>query len=122
MMFKALICLAACLTLCQATTKDLEARDGSIVLDGNNNNFWGSAAVLGALVVIIIILDFAIFGTFASRSDELNPVSAFFFHARNGLQNLRNKRRRQYSSPARPAQQYRVQRHYTNLYHIFFLT
>ena len=73
----------------------VQARDGSITLNGNNQ-WWTGAIYIVPILIIIVLLDFAIFGTFASRADELNPVSRFFFHARNGLHLLRNKRRRQY--------------------------
>ena len=73
----------------------VQARDGSITLNGNNQ-WWTGALYIVPILIIIVLLDFAIFGTFASRADELNPVSRFFFHARNGLHLLRNKRRRQY--------------------------
>ena len=91
-----------------AVTADaLEARDGELTLSGDNNNFLQSAMILVPILILIIVLDFAIFGTFASRSDELNPISNFFFHARNGLQSIRAKQRRRYH------QQYvhRTQRH-----------
>jgi len=68
-------------------------RDGTITLNDGSNTYWQSALIIIPILVIIIVLDFAIFGTFASRSDELNPISNFFFHARNGLQSLRNRRR-----------------------------
>ena len=70
-----------------------EGRDGTITLNDGSNSYIQSALIIIPILVIIIVLDFAIFGTFASRSDELNPISHFFFHARNGLQSLRNKRR-----------------------------
>ena len=76
-------------------TNELKARDGSITLNGNNQ-WWTGAIYIIPILIVIVILDFAIFGTFASRADELNPVSRFFFHARNGLHLLRNKKRRQY--------------------------
>ena len=71
-------------------TTEVEGRDGTITLNDGSNSYWQSA-------LIISMLDFAIFGTFASRSDELNPISHFFFHARNGLQSLRNRRRHGYN-------------------------
>ena len=74
---------------------EIQARDGTISLNGNNA-WWTGAIYIVPILLIIVLLDFAIFGTFASRADELNPVSKFFFHARNGLHLLRNKRRRQY--------------------------
>ena len=76
-------------------TNEIKARDGSITLNGNNQ-WWTGAIYIIPILIVIVILDFAIFGTFASRADELNPVSRFFFHARNGLHLLRNKKRRQY--------------------------
>ena len=82
-------------TLCLvglATAHEVERRQATLQLDGDNNYLY-SALILIPIVLVIVFLDFAIFGTFASRSDELNPVSRFFFHARNGLQNIRNRHR-----------------------------
>lgn len=104
-MYQSLLFLCL-LTATQTYASEVEPRDGSITLNGNNNNYWQSALIIIPILIIIVVLDFAIFGTFASRSDELNPVSAFFFHARNGLQSLRYKRRHGYNGPY----QHRVQR------------
>lgn len=91
------VCFLLMLILGLAKSQEIsEARDGTLTLSGDNNNYWQSAAILVPILIIIIVLDFAIFGTFASRSDQLNPISSFFFHARNGLQSLRNRRRHQY--------------------------
>jgi len=76
---------------------ELSKRQATLQLDGNDNNYLASGAILLVIVGAIVLLDFAIFGTYASRSDELNPVSRFFFHARNGLQNIRNRRRNIYA-------------------------
>ena len=76
----------------------VQGRDGELTLNGNNNNFLQSALIIVPILLLIIVLDFAIFGTFASRSDELNPISHFFFHTRNGLQSLRAKQRRKYAA------------------------
>ena len=78
-------------------TEVAQGRDGTITLNDGTNSYWQSALIIIPILVIIIVLDFAIFGTFASRSDELNPISHFFFHARNGLQSLRNRRRHGYN-------------------------
>ena len=85
--FLAILCLAGL-----ASAHDIERRQATLQLDGDNNYLY-SALILVPIVLVILVLDFAIFGTFASRSDELNPVSRFFFHARNGLQNIRNRHR-----------------------------
>ena len=79
------------------TSEVAQGRDGTITLNDGSNSYWQSALIIIPILVIIIVLDFAIFGTFASRSDELNPISHFFFHARNGLQSLRNRRRHGYN-------------------------
>ena len=80
-----------------AESSEVEGRDGSITLSGNNQ-WWAGAIYIIPILIVIVVLDFAIFGTFASRADELNPVSRFFFHARNGLHLIRNKKRRQYQN------------------------
>jgi len=98
-------CLFACCLLLinlvnadeAAESSEIEGRTGSITLNGNNQ-WWAGAVYIIPILIIIVILDFAIFGTFASRADELNPVSRFFFHARNGLHLIRNKKRRQYQN------------------------
>merc|ERR1719238_2615818 len=87
-----MICLLA-FNLAKADEVSTEGRDGTITLNDGSNSYIQSALIIIPILVVIIVLDFAIFGTFASRSDELNPISHFFFHARNGLQSLRNKRR-----------------------------
>ena len=43
------------------------------------------------VLIFIIILDFAIFGAYAKRSDNLNPVSDFFYHVRRGFGIVRQK-------------------------------
>ena len=86
-----LVILAMIINLASCT-HEIEKRQATLQLDGDNNYLY-SALILVPIIIAIVVLDFAIFGTFASRSDELNPVSRFFFHARNGLQNIRNRRR-----------------------------
>ena len=64
-------------------------------------------SVLIVLVVVpmllaVMLLDLAIFGVFSESPSNLNRVSRFFFHARNGAQIMRRdffgKRRRYYAS------------------------
>ncbi len=91
--------------------------------NGNNAQLTGTGSDTGyyallfvvPIVVGIVLLDFAIFGAFASRSSGLNPVSRFFYQAREGLAKVRrsgfgsDRRRRRkhqqqhrFQSPARP--------------------
>ena len=78
--------------LLEASSTSVQARDGTISLSGGSgNSFWTNALYIVPLLAAIIILDFAIFGTFATRSDELNPVSQFFFKAKEGLHIIRNR-------------------------------
>lgn len=70
---------------------------GTLTLSGNdNNNFLQNIAFIVPLLLAIIVLDFAIFGTFARRSDNLNPISNFFFHAKRGLDIVRDRTRRRF--------------------------
>ena len=91
--FLASVLLLSCVN---ATDTQMEtARTGTINLSGGTNNDLASGLIyIIPILLAIIVLDFAIFGTFATRSDELNPVSKFFFHAREGLHILRNRRTR----------------------------
>jgi len=100
-----IICFLA-FNLAKADEVSKEGRDGTITLNDGSNSYIQSALIIIPILIVIIVLDFAIFGTFASRSDELNPISHFFFHARNGLQSLRNRRRHGPYGHLRPDQHY----------------
>ena len=66
----------------------------------------GSSVIMVLVVVpmllAVMLLDLAIFGVFSDSPSNLNRVSRFFFHARNGAQIMRRdffeKRRRYYAS------------------------
>jgi len=73
---------------------ELEATDksGSLTLsDGTTSSFLSNAIYVVPVLIAIILVDFAIFGAFASRSDELNPVSNFFYHVKRGLSIVRDR-------------------------------
>ena len=101
--FLGLLAFAAAL---EADNTDVgEARDGTITLSGGSSNIWYNLIYVLPILAAIILLDFAIFGTFATRADKLNPVSQFFYHARQGLANIRNRNTRRYfrqQPPHRP--------------------
>lgn len=109
----AVVAFAASVSATEESLQDLavvdseEGRDGTISLSGGSgNNFLTNAIYIVPLLAAIIILDFAIFGTFATRSDELNPVSQFFFKAKEGLNIIRNRNsyanRNSFRHPLRP--------------------
>ena len=66
-------------------------------------------SVLIVLVVVpmllaVMLLDLAIFGVFSDSPSNLNRVSRFFFHARNGAQIMRRDffgKRRRYNASER---------------------
>jgi hypothetical protein len=63
-----------------------EAKSGAISVNGSDASALLSNAIyIVPVMIFIIILDFAIFGAYASRSSDLNPVSDFFFHVRRGF-------------------------------------
>ena len=110
------LALAASLALLLATAPLSEAspdsevsetaRTGTINLSGGtNSDFYTGLIYIIPILLAIIVLDFAIFGTFATRSDDLNPISQFFYHAREGLHILRSRPRRPYSPYAPRPQQ-----------------
>jgi len=106
-MYKLLIFLA--LVICQTLATDVgqleevveavgEEKSGSFTLtDGSTSNFLSNAVFVVPILIAIIFVDFAIFGAFANRSDELNPVSDFFYHVKRGLSIVRDR-----SSPQSP--------------------
>ena len=80
-----------------AESTDVKGRSGTLQLSGSDDNtYLYSALLIIPVLAIIILLDFAIFGAFARRSDELNPVSNFFFHVRRGLHISQQKYKRRY--------------------------
>jgi hypothetical protein len=84
-----------------------ESKSGTISLSGSDTtSLFSNAIYVVPVLIFIILLDFAIFGAFATRSDDLNPVSNFFYHARRGLQIVREKSGR----PGRPYNRHRYQR------------
>ena len=69
-----------------------EAKTGSItVSDSSTSSFLSNAIYVVPVLIAIILVDFAIFGAFASRSDDLNPVSNFFYHVKRGLNIVRDR-------------------------------
>merc|ERR1712025_888092 len=63
-----------------------EDKSGSLTLSNTNtNSFLSNAIYVVPVLLAIILVDFAIFGAFASRSDDLNPISNFFYHVKRGL-------------------------------------
>ena len=69
-----------------------EEKSGSFTLsDGSTSTFLSNAIYVVPILIAIILVDFAIFGAFANRSDELNPVSNFFYHVKRGLSIVRDR-------------------------------
>jgi len=63
-----------------------DGKSGTISLSGSDaSDLLNSAVYIVPFLVVIIFLDFAIFGAYASRNDDLNPISEFFFHVRRGF-------------------------------------
>ena len=67
-------------------------KTGAVTLsDSTTTSFLQNAIYVVPVLLAIIFVDFAIFGAFASRSDELNPVSDFFYHVKRGLSIVRDR-------------------------------
>ena len=93
----AIICLLQIQNTNAESTTDVEGRTSTVQLSGSNSNtYLYSALLIIPVLAIIVLLDFAIFGTFARRADELNPVSNFFYHVRRGLHISQQKYKRRY--------------------------
>lgn len=70
----------------EAESSTLDGKSGTISLNGNDaSTLLGNAVYIVPVLLFIILLDFAIFGAYANRSDDLNPVSDFFYHVRRGF-------------------------------------
>ena len=95
----ALICLQLIQNTNAESTEVEEGRTTTLQLSGSNSNVYlYSALLIVPVLVTIVLLDFAIFGTFARRDDELNPVSNFFYHVRRGLHISQAKYKRRYGT------------------------
>ena len=79
----------------------LSGTTGSSTSSTYSNGLTATALFIVPLIVLIIILDFAIFGAFANRSDELNPVSEFFWHVKRGMDVMRERNYRERYPPRR---------------------
>lgn len=65
---------------------ELEGKSGTLSVSGNDaSQLFSNAIYVVPVLLFIIILDFAIFGAYANRSEDLNPVSDFFYHVRRGF-------------------------------------
>ena len=68
------------------------SKTGAVTLsDSTTTSFLQNAVYVVPVLLAIIFVDFAIFGAFASRSDDLNPVSDFFYHVKRGLSIVRDR-------------------------------
>jgi len=69
-----------------------EDKSGALTVSNTNtNSFLSNAIYVVPVLLAIILVDFAIFGAFASRSDDLNPISNFFYHVKRGLSIVRDR-------------------------------
>ena len=69
-----------------------EDKSGSLTVSNTNtNSFLSNAIYVVPVLLAIILVDFAIFGAFASRSDDLNPISNFFYHVKRGLSIIQDR-------------------------------
>ncbi|QQP54421.1 Uncharacterized protein FKW44_007251, partial [Caligus rogercresseyi] len=75
-------------------------RTGAVTLH-SDSNIWFNVILLAPILLAIIILDFAIFGAIADRSDNLNPVSKFFYHVRQGLSIVQSRQNKRYLNKRR---------------------
>ena len=79
----------------------LTGTTGSSSTSTYSNGLTATALFIVPLIVLIIILDFAIFGAFANRSDDLNPVSEFFWHVKRGMDVMRERNYQERYPPRR---------------------
>jgi hypothetical protein len=69
----------------------LNTNTGTYTLGGNSTTFYISTLLLLPLLVAVVALDFGIFGAYATRREELNPVSQFVFNVREGFNVVRSR-------------------------------
>lgn len=77
--------------LSNSGTSALNTKSGTYTLGGNSTTFFLSSLLLIPLLIGVVVLDFGIFGAYATRREELNPISQFFFNIREGFNVVRNR-------------------------------
>ena len=70
----------------------INSKTGTLTLGGNSTTFLYSSLLLIPLLIGVVILDFGIFGAYATRREELNPFSEFVFRVRDGLNVVRARK------------------------------
>ena len=87
-----LVCLCNMVSGQQEPRTATVSRTATVDLSSTaTSNIAANMVYIVPVLIFIIILDFAIFGTYANRSDKLNPISDFFYHVRRGATIVRNK-------------------------------
>jgi hypothetical protein len=69
----------------------LNSNTGTYTLGGNSTTFYISSLLLIPFLIAVVALDFGIFGAYATRREDLNPVSKFVYNVREGLNSIRNR-------------------------------
>ena len=98
--------------LSSSGTSALNTKSGTYTLGGNSTTFFLSSLLLIPLLIGVVVLDFGIFGAYATRREELNPVSQFFFNVREGFNVVRNRQDSRKSS----SNKQRFTARYSNVY------
>ena len=94
----------------------LNTQTGTYTLGGNSTTFYISTLLLLPLLIGVVALDFGIFGAYATRREELNPVSQFVYNVREGFNVVRARQ----GSSTHTSKKQRFTARYSNMQKIMF--
>jgi hypothetical protein len=82
-------------------TAALNTNTGTYTLGGNSTTFFISSLLLIPFLIGVVVLDFGIFGAFATRREDLNPISRFVFNVRERFNTRQQQSRNPFDSEER---------------------
>ena len=65
----------------------VNTKTGTYTLGGNSTSFFISSLLLIPFLIAVVVLDFGIFGAYATRKEDLNPISKLVYSVRERYNN-----------------------------------
>jgi hypothetical protein len=65
----------------------INTKTGTYTIGGNTTSFYISSLLLIPFLIAVVVLDFGIFGAYATRKEDLNPISKLVYNVRERYNN-----------------------------------
>ena len=65
----------------------INTKTGTYTIGGNSTSFFISSLLIIPFLIAVVVLDFGIFGAYATRKEDLNPVSKLVYNVRERYNN-----------------------------------